>query len=294
MASRRRELTLVEERKLSDYVDPPEGSGVLEASGVAAIGDYYYVIFDNVRRIARIHGSLDRRSRKHGWLGRVRAGEGYEDIAFSAHTRRVYLLIEAEKHPDGHYKSIIDECDQDGNYTRRRWVDFAFEKRNTGFEGLAAVRVDAQDYLLALCEGNKCRGGKRGKKPGGGRIQVLRVHGKVWKPVATIALPRRVRFEDYSALAIRGTRIAVVSQQTSRLWIGTLRLRDWSIAGRGSIYDFPRTKKGKRKYCTIEGLSWISPRTFVMVSDLSKAGYPSRCGKHDQSIHVFRVPAASK
>jgi hypothetical protein len=286
-------LTLVEDRKLSHYVDPPERSGVLEASGVVAKDGYYYVIFDNVRRIARIHSGLDRRSRTHGWLGRARAGEGYEDIAFNPHTRRFYLLIEAEKHPDGTYKAIIDECDEAGNYKRRRWVDFPFEKRNTGFEGLAAVRVDGENYLLALCEGNKCRAGKRGRKPGGGRIQVLQAERTVWKPVATIALPRSVRFKDYSAVAIRGTRIAVVSQQSSRLWIGTIRFRDWSIAGRGRTYDFPRTRKGKRKYCTVEGLSWISPRTFVMVSDLSKKGYPKRCGKHDQSIHLFRIPPAS-
>jgi hypothetical protein len=114
----------------------------------------------------------------------------------------------------------------------------------------------------------------------------------MWKSRAAIALPRTVRFEDYAAVAIRGTRIAVVSQQTSKLWIGTIRFRDWSIAGRGRVYDFPRTKKGKRKYCTVEGLSWISPRTFVMVSDLSKVDYPKRCANHDQSIHVFRIPAA--
>jgi hypothetical protein len=294
MSRSRPELTLVEERKLSDYIRPPDGSAVLEASGVVAKEGYYYIIFDNVRRIARIHSSLDRRSRNHGWVGRTRAGEGYEDIAFNPHTRRFYLLIEAEKHPDGTYKSIIDECDEAGSYKQRRWVDFPFEKRNTGFEGLAALRFDGRNYLLALCEGNKCRAGKRGKKPGGGRIQVLRVDGKVWKPVAAIALPRSVRFADYSAVAIRGTRIAVVSQETSRLWIGTIRLRDWSIAGRGRIYDLPRTRKGKPQYCTVEGLSWISPRTLVMVSDLSKAGYPTRCNTHDQSIHVFRVPPARK
>ena len=46
-------------------------------------------------------------------------GEGYEDITFSPHTRRFYLLIEAEKHPDGTYKPLIDECDEDGGFKRR-------------------------------------------------------------------------------------------------------------------------------------------------------------------------------
>ena len=294
MSRARSELTLVEERKLSDYIDPPAGSGVLEASGVVARGGYYFVIFDNIRRIARIHSSLDRRSRKHGWIGRARSGEGYEDIAHSEHTRRFYLLIEAEKHPDGTYKAIIDECDEAGNYQRRRWVDFPFEKRNTGFEGLATARVDGRDYLLALCEGNKCRAGRKGRTPGGGRIHVLERVGAIWKTLTTVALPRSVKFADYAAIAIRGTRVAVVSQETSSLWVGTIRFRDWSIVGRGRIYSLPRTKKGKRKYCAVEGVSWISTRSVVMVSDLSKKDYPKRCSKRDQSIHVFRIPAARK
>ncbi len=44
-------MTLVAERKLSDFIAPPKGSGVLEASGVIAKDDYYYVAFDNVRRL---------------------------------------------------------------------------------------------------------------------------------------------------------------------------------------------------------------------------------------------------
>jgi hypothetical protein len=284
-------MTLVAERKLADFIEPPAGSGVLEASGVIAKGPYYYVIFDNVRRIARVHAGLRPGSKQHSWFGRARAGEGYEDIAFSPHTRRFYLLIEAEKHPDGTYKALVDECTEDGQYKRRRWVDFAFERRNTGFEGLSAVRWKGHDYLLALCEGNRCRAGRTGRKPGGGRIHVLAPAGKVWRSVAAIALPPSVKFEDYSAVSLRGTRIAVVSQQTSRLWIGTLRFRDWTIAGPGAIYDFPTTRKGKPKYCTLEGLCWLSPSAFVLVSDLDKRNDAKRCRKRDQSIHVFRLPA---
>ena len=120
-------------------------------------GAHYYVILDNIRRVARIHQSLLPGSTRHGWFGRRRQGEGYEDITYSAHTRRFYLLIEAEKHPDGTYKALIDECDEHARYQRRRWVDFEFEERNTGFEGLAAIHWKGHDYLLALCEGNKCR-----------------------------------------------------------------------------------------------------------------------------------------
>jgi hypothetical protein len=286
----RRILKLVKERKLAQFIPPPAGSAVLEASGVVAKGGYYYIIFDNVRQIARVDRRLIPGSTKHGWFGRPREGDGYEDIAYSRYRRRFYLLIEAEKHPDGSYKALIDECDESGKFERRRWVEFAFEKRNTGFEGLVAVRRQREDYLLALCEGNRCRAGRRGEKPGGGRIHVLRKKGPIWEPIERIKLPRTLDFEDYSAVSLRGDRIAVVSQQSARLWIGRLRLDDWKIIGPGRTFDFPRTDKGKRLYCAVEGLCWLSDDTLVAVSDLAKGGFPGRCRGKDESIHIFRVP----
>jgi len=77
----------------------------------------------------------------------------------------------------------------------------------------------------------------------------------MWKPVARIKLPRRVKFKDYAGMAVRGDRIAVVSQESSRLWLGRFRSGEWKINVEGRIYDFPRTKKGKRLYHTVEGVS---------------------------------------
>jgi hypothetical protein len=287
--SQRPGLRLVRERKLAELIPPPRNSAVLEASGVLAKGHEYFVIFDNIRRVARIGADLVPGSGTHGWLGRWRAGEGYEDIAYSPHQRRFYLLIEAEKHPDGTYKAVIEECDETWRYKGRCWVDIAFKKQNTGFEGLSAVRWRGGDYLLALCEGNGCGGGRKGRRPGRGRIHVLQKHGRMWQSIAQIKLPRHVKFEDYSALALRGNRLAVVSQESSRMWVGTLRRRDWAVVGAGRTYDLPRTKKGKRLYCTVEGLAWPSLTTFVMVSDLRRQHHPSRCSRTDQSIHIFRV-----
>jgi hypothetical protein len=284
-----RSLHLVRESRLAKLIPLPRAGAVLESSGVVAAGRDCFVVFDNVKRVARIDRDLVPGSGRHAWIGRGRASEGYEDIAYSPHTKRFYLLIEAQKHPDGTYKAVIEECDERFAQRRRGWVDVSFEKRNTGFEGLSALQWRGRDYLLALCEGNRCRAGRKGRKPGGGRIHVLQKKEGGWQPIAEIKLPRRVMFEDYSALAIRGDRIAVISQTTSRLWLGTLRRSDWSIGGRGRLYDFPRTRKGKRQYCTVEGISWLSASTFVMVSDLSKPGHAPRCGRKDQSIHVFRI-----
>src|SRR6185436_6842431 len=111
-----------------------------------------------------------------------------------------------------------------------------------------------------------------------------------WKPVARVKLPKAVKFEDYSAVALRGRRIAVLSQQSSQLWIGTLRFGDWTIVGDGTSYAFPLTRNGKIKYGTLEGLCWLTDHSFVCVSDLSKPDCPKRLRKTDQSIHVFKLP----
>ncbi len=286
-------LTLVAEHKVSAFLRPPKGSAVLESSGVVQKDGDYYVVFDNIRRLARIRGGLALESSEHGWIGPTRDGEGYEDLAVNAQSGHFYLLIEAEKHPDGTFKPLIDECDAHGRFRRRRWVEVSFDRRNTGMEGLAAVRRQNRDYLLGLCEGNGGHGGRKGKKRGHGLIHVLRRKGATWQSVATIKLPKSVKFADYSAVALRGRTIAVLSQETSRLWIGTLRFSDWTIIGPGTIYDFPRSKKGKRKYRTLEGVSWCSSNTLVMVSDMAKAHHSRRCRKQEQSIHVFRLPKGS-
>jgi hypothetical protein len=283
-------LRLVRERKLKELLPVSHSDAVFEASGVFAKGTEYFVVFDNTRRVARIASDLKPGSTAHTWVGRPRASEGYEDIAYSFERRRFYLLIEAEKHPDGTYKAVIEEADDQWRLKGRSWINFSFSKRNTGFEGLSALHWRGTDYLLALCEGNRCRSGRKKRKPGGGRIQVLEKRRRMWEPVARIKLPRSVKFKDYSALALKGDRIAVISQESSRLWLGMLRRNDWTIEGAGRVYRFPKTRKGKRRYFTLEGLSWLSPSQWVVVSDLcGKRKFPKRCKRTDQSIHIFQL-----
>lgn len=280
---------MVRERKLNELFPIPRSGSVLEASGVVVKDGHCFVVFDNIRRIAQVGSSLMPGAADHCWVGRLRDGEGYEDIAYSADERRFYALIEAEKHPDGTYKAIIEEYDEQFRFTGRRRVNVPFEKRNRGFEGLRAMRSKGTTCLLALCEGNHGRAGVRGNTPGGGLIHVLQRSGQAWEPVAQINLPSSLDFKDYSALALRGDRLAVVSQKSARMWVGKLRAQNWTIAGDGCSYDFPRNKDGKRLYCTVEGIDWLTANSFVMVSDLRKKGYPTRCARTDQSIHIFRL-----
>src|SRR5688500_6069666 len=154
-------LRLVRERKLAELLAPPIRGAVFEASGVYAVGKACYVAFDNVRRAARIASDLRLDSPEHQWLGSARVGEGYEAISYDRTRGRFYLMIEAEKHPDGTFKAVIEECDERWRFKGRAWVDFPFDKRNTGFEGLASVRSGGRHYLLALCEGNGCSGSRK-------------------------------------------------------------------------------------------------------------------------------------
>src|SRR5262245_15551882 len=289
MADRQRAVRLVRERKLVELLAAPRYGGVLEASGVVVKAGRYFVVFDNIRQIAQIAPSLAPGDPDHVWVGRLRDGEGYEDIAYSASQRRFYAVIEAETAPDGTFKPIIEEFDDQFRYKGRGRVDVSFEKRIRGIEGLTAVQTNAGDYLEALCEGNERLAGIHGRTPGGERIQVLQKGGRGWQSVTQIRLPSSLDFKDYSALALRGDKLVVVSQESARMWVGKIRLKSWTIVDDGTTYDFPRTAEGKRMYCTVEGVDWLSPTAFVMVSDLRKKGYPDRCSQTDQSIHIFRL-----
>ena len=59
-----------------------------------------------------------------------------------------------------------------------------------------------------------------------------------------IRLPKSLPFEDYSGIAVRGNRIAVVSQVSSALWTATLAPSTWDITGEGTTLAFPRNERG--------------------------------------------------
>ena len=164
---------------------------------------------------------------------------------------------------------------------------------NKGFEGLAWMKRGGKEYLLALCEGNNCAGGKEGKKPGSGRIHVFEKTTGTWENVASLVIPPGVEFEDYAGLGLSGNRILVTSQEASSLWIGKLKKNQWVFESEGKVYRFPM-KHGRPRYCNIEGVCEISSENgetlLAVVSDRRKKGKKTkRCSKKDQSIHIFRA-----
>jgi hypothetical protein len=282
-------LRLVKEHKLHALLG---GSPDIrfEASGVCARGNFFYVIFDNSPHIARIDRSLTVGHKGNTLLRQRGESVGFEDIAFHDGTKRFLVMIEALPFGDA-YRPLIEEYDEDFRFIEYNWVDFALPCENKGLESLCYVRRGKEDYVLGMCEGNRCKCGKEGRKPGGGRIQVFRKGKAEWDHVGTLKLPKSVRFEDYVALRVEGDHFAVVSQMTSALWIGRLSPKKLEFADKGETYLFPRDEKGRAVYGNVEGLAWVTPSRLVVVSDRRKPGEQHKCCKiKDQSIHLFDLP----
>lgn len=286
-----RALALVEERKLSDLLPGSDASARWEASGVLLQDGTFYVVFDDRTEIARVTADLQANG-SNGLFGIAHTVTGYEGITYNADRQRYYLLVEAREHADGYYQAVIVEYGADFEYLKERPLDFTFRSDNKGFEAVVHVRHDSEDYLFALCEGNECKCGKKGRTPGGGRVQVFVKKKKRWAHSQTIALPSTIPFEDYSGMSVSDGRVAIVSQVNSMLWVGQFDRSDWTCHEAGQLYEFPRFDDGAIRYGNIEGVAWLSPTRIATVSDRrKKSSQPDkRLRETDQSIHLFDLP----
>ncbi|UCH49844.1 MAG: hypothetical protein JSU95_08815 [Betaproteobacteria bacterium] len=275
-------LELVREQKLYKLLPGRKKKSPLEASGVTVLNGNAYVIFDSLNLVGKVNPSL-KSGRSNRLIPALSPGTGFEDITFDPQAQRFYLIIEAEEDTDGKYRSFVVEYDHEFRFQRCTRLSKTFESKNKGFEGLAHLWRGKKEYLLAMCEGNLCTAATEG----GGRIQVfVRTKEENWQWTHQIALPDAAEFEDYAAISFHGDRLAVVSQASSRLWIGDIDRTAHAFAGDGITYRFP--DKG---YCNVEGVDWLSDDLLVVVSDRMKADKQAkRCAAKDQSIHVFRIP----
>ena len=284
-------LNLVRESKICDLMPWDEQTKRWEASGVLVKDEHYFVVFDDRAEIARFSNDL-KPNNTNGLLGMAHADFGYEGITYNAAKQRFYLLVEARKHASGWYKALIVEYDDEFTYLKERPVDFKFKSSNKGFEAVVHIRRDSKDYLLALCEGNQCKGGRKGRTPGGGRVQLFHKTKKSWRHCRAIPLPSSLPFVDYSGMSFDNGRVAIVSQMESMLWVGQLNEADWTWHDVGQLYEFPRSGNGSIRYGNIEGVGWITPSRIVTVSDRrKKRNQPDKgLSEKDQSIHIFDIP----
>jgi len=277
-----KKLELIREEKLFRIIPGRSRNSRLEASGVAlATESTAFVVFDNLNQIASVDISL-KRSRRNALWPAPSLGAGFEDVAADAKAGSTFALIESVEDTDGVLRGFVAEYDPDRRLRHCTRLSGRFQSANKGFEGLAHRRHQGREHLYALREDNSRSSGKRR-----GRIDVFaRAAGGPWKLSRSIDLPKDARFKDYSALAIRKDRIAIVSQESARLWVARLDGRTHKvIAGSGQVYRFP-----DKNYRNVEGIDWLAEDTLIAVSDRMKTGQPARCAKKDQSIHVFRIP----
>ena len=284
-------LNLVCESKICDLMPCDEQTKRWEASGVLVKDEHYFVVFDDRAEIARFSNDL-KPNNTNGLLGMAHADFGYEGITYNAAKQRFYLLVEARKHASGWYKALIVEYEEKFKYLKERPVDFKFKSSNKGFEAVVHMRRDSEDYLLALCEGNQCKGGRKGRTPGGGRVQLFYKARDCWRHCRAIPLPSSLPFVDYSGMSFDNGRVAIVSQMESMLWVGQLNEADWTWHDVGQLYEFPRSGNGSIRYGNIEGVGWITPSRIVTVSDRrKKRNQPDKgLSEKDQSIHIFDIP----
>lgn len=302
-------LELVDEIAIKDLLG---GRGKrFEASGVAVKDGYLHIVFDDRPQLLRMPTDWRSAGEEPALLDLKDTMGGYEDIAFDAAGGLWYCLIEAAETGAGMLQPRVDEFDESFAFIRSSWLDFPVLKGNKGFEGLCTLRHAGEGYLLCLCEGNGCRGGKKGREPGKGRVQVFRRVADTWEHAGTVRLPKTVLFEDYSAIDHWGGALAVLSQASSTLWIGRLRAGTAEqsdsespkgplptsgpddlpyFAEDGRVFLFPRDDDGRPLYCSMEGVAWLGDGRVAVVSDRAKKSQPKRCGKKDQSVHIFRLP----
>jgi hypothetical protein len=139
----------------------------------------------------------------------------------------------------------------------------------------------SREYLYALCE--------LAHEPGKGRIEVfVRARDGGWKASHRIRLPKNPEFEDFAALAYRDRYLAVVSQDSARLWVAQIDEKARAVVqGSEVVYRFP-----SKSYGNVEGVAWLDRHSLVAVSDRKKKRQPDRCSDKDQSIHLFRIPVS--
>lgn len=278
-------MTLVMEKKVIDIL--PKVAKEYEGSGVQLHGGFLYVVFDNMKLLARINTSLT----GGGILGSLTDPSEYEGITADTNgTEHLYVMKEMDKSSGN--KGKVIQFDAAGTEQGSELTDVVFGGTK-GFEGIAWLRANNDDYLLGLCEGNDCT--DDGQNTGRGKLHVLRQKNGDWVSESILSIPSRANFIDYSDIALYNHQngsygVAIVSQQSSQLWLGTLNTSPWGFSDEGSVIDFPKGPNGELQYCSVEGVTFEtfspSPRLFV-VSDSS--GGPGLCPQKDAMVHLFEL-----
>jgi len=265
------EVLLVHEAKCADLLGE---SSTFEASGVTLKDDQFYVVFDNDDRVARIDLELSRGE----LVGQKNSGSDHEGITWDPVRERFYVVIEAQ-FTGLTMQPVMVELDAELKALTHHEIPFDLDRPNKGGEGVAWFEHEGDSHVLLLLEGKEARDH--------GLALVMRFAGADLVPVASLALTPMATFKDHAGIAYLDGQLAVVSQSSAKIWVGSLDTSTWTV-DEGRIYHFP-LEDGQVAYGNIEGVVWLNERTIACVSDQPKAKYPEHEAK-GESIHVFRIP----
>lgn len=253
-----------------------------EASGVFALNNSCFVVFDNLYQAGEIPLHLQPENSRLHDLSRHEGNPDFEAITYDAAEQQWYIVAETEL-AGNRFRPVVYRYDRRFTLIDRMETDlfFAADKRNKGLEGIAFVRRNGQAYLLGLEETSNS-------------IHVLQQQDGQWKAVAELLLP--VYFNDYADIAVLNNRVAVISQEDARIWIGQLSPSCWKFTGKHTVYTIPtgnengETGKGNRVlYGNLEGVSFANDSTLVTCTDQVRNSQPVYQQHKDQSIQVWRI-----
>ena len=198
--------------------------------------------------------------------------------------------MEAAEHADGDWMAKVERVDAGFTRLSSSWLPFRLPDAGKGMEGLTCVVRDGVAHLLAICEGNRCQGGKDGRRPGGGRIQVFTPSGNDWTHSATINLPEYLWFVDHSSVSVsgrphRGDVAGIVGAVAGPAGAGQLADRR-----RRHCLRIPRETPAGSSTAWSRESRFIDENRFVVVSDRAKSSAPGRCRDKQQSVHIFALP----
>lgn len=271
-------LLLVKEKKIASLL----GSGTFEASGVQVQGGSLFVVFDNMTKIAEISSDLSSGALKSA--GSKSKSSNFEGITESLTEPGLFFVVEESAGDKD--RGVVHTFDESGDDLIEEPTDVEFASPNKGFEGIASMVDGSDELLLGLCEGNSCKDDT--SNVGHGRIKVLWHDVDSWLTEASIKIPATANFKDYSDIALLdqgdGTlQVAITSQESKRLWIGTLSSITWSFIDAGTVFSFPSSG-----YCNVEGVSFLSSTRIAVVSDKTSDG--GACELKEQMVHIFDIP----
>lgn len=264
-------LYLINEIKMINLF-PHSNIAKFEASGITLFNGVLYVIFDNLYGL----GVVKNTSGKDNELFLNNDKNSQYEAITSDSSGRLFVLSEM---------GIVREMNNTGDIIDECKLDFKFSSQNKGFEGFFIT----DNYLIALCEGNHCQGGKKGKENGNGKLIVFVKNGKCWTYKNTWDIPPHVKFTDYSDITYFKPRlgkpsIAITSQEDGMLWIANVDIEKQMFLSRGTFYKFPNG------YCNIEGITFDREGTTIYtVTDKAKSNQPQICKDKDQSLQVFSL-----